>query len=255
MDNQWLGTAKQWLGILSSRFYLRPLFDVAFLPGDRQADFARRLGFCESRIWWGYYTCDHSRFLLPEDAVDPHPSKSFLFVGRLVEAKGIADLMAAYSSYRLRTDSAWPLMICGTGPLERHVRGVQGVDVRGFVQPSDLPEVFAGAGCLVLPSVFEPWGVVVHEATAAGLPIICSTACGAAPHLVEDGYNGFLVGPGDPEGLSSALLRFTLLDGSEQRAMSLAARSLSFRYTPDRWAQTLISRSTEALGSSLRRHA
>ena len=72
----------------------------------------------------------------------------------------------------------------------RHLVGVHGVEMLGFVQPDDLPAVLERAGCLVLPSRFEPWGVVVHEAAAAGLPIVCTPVCGAATRLVLDGYNG-----------------------------------------------------------------
>src|SRR5262245_48028157 len=50
MDNQWLRTPKQLLGIMFSRIYLRPYFDAVFLPGPRQRDFALRLGFASDRI-------------------------------------------------------------------------------------------------------------------------------------------------------------------------------------------------------------
>ena len=58
MDNQWLGTPKQWGGTLISRMAILPCYDVAFVPGERQAQFARRLGFGDDRILWGFYTSD-----------------------------------------------------------------------------------------------------------------------------------------------------------------------------------------------------
>src|SRR5580658_3323353 len=62
MDNAWLATPKQWAGILASPFVIRPTYDIAFLPGERQAVFARRLGFSDERILWGLYSCDHDEF-------------------------------------------------------------------------------------------------------------------------------------------------------------------------------------------------
>lgn len=247
MDNQWLGTAKQLLGVLTRSVYLHPLFDAVFLPGDRQASFARKLGFRDDQIWRGFYSCEHARFSAQNG---PRPSaSSFLFVGRLVQEKGVDTLAAAYRMYRSGTERPWPLVVCGTGPLEPHFSGIPGVEVRGFVQPGDLPALFWDAGCLVVPSVFEPWGVVIHEAAAAALPVICTTVCGAVPHLVEDGYNGFLVAPEDPVSLSKALRRYSSLEGAQRAAMGEASRMLSFRFTPERWADTFLTRSAEAISA------
>jgi glycosyltransferase involved in cell wall biosynthesis len=118
----------------------------------------------------------------------------------------------------------------------------------GFVQPDELPGLLARAGCLVLPSRFEPWGVVVHEATAAGLPVVCTSVCGAASRLVLDGYNGAVVSPGDAEALARALLRMSEADAGTRRAMSQASRSLARQFTPERWAAHLLGRALELRG-------
>ena len=188
MDNQWLGTPKQWGGTLISRMAILPCYDVAFLPGERQAQFARRLGFGDDRILWGFYTCDHAAFVAPAEAAAAAGGglvrrPAFVFAGRLSSEKGVDVLVDAYRRYRARRRDPWPLVVCGTGPLAASLAGVEGIEARGFVQPGDLPAVFAATACLVLPSTFEPWGVVVHEAAAAGLAIICSTAVGASRPL------------------------------------------------------------------------
>src|SRR5438105_5956296 len=192
MDNQWLAPPKQWLGRLTWRQYIRPLFDIAFVPGDRQVAFANRLGFGNSHVLRGLYCADTEAFTPPVDA--PHlRERIFLFVGRLTEIKGLVILMDAYERYRTGSLRPWSLRIVGSGPLSSSVEGRPGVEHLGFVQPADLPRIMWSATSLILPSNFEPWGVVVHEGTIAGLIPICSDRVGAAVHLVQDGYNGYVV--------------------------------------------------------------
>lgn len=260
MDNQWLATPKQMLGVLTSPLYVRPLFDVAFLPGERQAVFARKLGFSHQSIWRGMNTCNHPAFAqAPASTSSSSPSGTaaepgFLFVGRLVPEKGLDVLAEGYTSYRANCRRPWPLQVCGTGPLESLLSGIAGVTTKGFVQPRDLPYVYSNARCLVMPSLFEPWGVAVHEATAAGLPVICSTACGAAPHLVEDGVNGYLVEPGNAADLAEAMIKCSEMSPAERDDMSRMSRILSCRYTPALWAALVRKRSLESV-AALRRSA
>lgn len=255
MDNQWLATPKQMLGILTSPLYVRPLFDVAFLPGERQAVFARKLGFSHQSIWRGMNTCNHPAFAqaaAPPSSSGAAAESGFLFVGRLVPEKGLGVLADAYTSYRATCEHPWPLQVCGTGPLEGLLSGTAGVTTTGFVQPRNLPPVYANARCLVMPSLFEPWGVAVHEATAAGLPVICSTACGAAPHLVEDGVNGYLVEPGNAADLAGAMIKCSQMSPAERDDMSRMSQILSRRYTPALWAALVRKRSLESV-AALRR--
>ena len=235
MDNPWRGTLKQRAGVLIAPFYIRPAFDVVFLPNERQKIFARKLGFREDEIWSDFYCCDFSRFAARTD--DGFPDKrSFLYVGRLVPEKGIDTLLEAYARYRNRASDPWPLVVVGTGPLESSVAQAEGVTLRGFVQPSDLPGVFQDAGCFVLASRFEPWGIVLHEAAAAGLPIVCTSACGASDDLVRTGTNGLVVPPDNVDAMSDALVAMTTVPMERRQAMSKASVELARRLTPERWA-------------------
>jgi glycosyltransferase involved in cell wall biosynthesis len=243
MDNQWLGTPKQWLGVATARWVLRPTYDGAFLCDERQAAFAARLGFPAERLVWGLYAGDQPLFAQVAARRGAElPPRQFLFVGRLVPEKGIDVLVDAYRRYRAEVDEPWSLGIAGTGPEQHRLDSVDGIKRYGFVQPADLPAVFEEAGCLVLPSRFEPWAVVIHEAAAAGLPIVCSRACGASVRLVLDGYNGAVVSTGDAEALARALLRIHRLTDDQRRAMGAASSSLSLQYSPRQWAERLLER-------------
>lgn len=249
MDNQWLGTPKQWAGRLARRAIITPAYDAAFVAGERQAVFARHLGFDPQQILTGVYSCDESFFTGPQA-----PARDgYLFAGRLVESKGVDILARAYRAYRAATNEPWPLRVAGTGPMAPALEGLPGVDMLGFVPPGSLPSLMASAGCLVLPSRFEPWGVVVHEATASGMAVICTDVCGASTRLVLDCYNGRVVGPGDSEQLAMAMQWIAEASSERRAAMSGASTHLAEQFTPRRWARYLLERSAELRPKYLQR--
>lgn len=255
-DRPWTGTLRQWLGAATSRFYLHPLCEAIFVPGERQVEFARRMGFKPAGILRGELSCDHGKFaeaqrLRSEDSRLP---RSFVYVGRFSSEKGIDILVRAYTEYRQASPDPWPLECYGAGPVAHLLDGIEGVEKKGFCLPDDLPGVLAGSGCLLLPSVREAWGVAVHEACAAGVPVIVSDAAGASVHLVQDSYNGYVVEPGNVRDLARAMHRYAALSPEERGGMGKAGYLMSLQFTPGRWAQTLVQRSGEMLGP-LRRSA
>jgi glycosyltransferase involved in cell wall biosynthesis len=243
MDHQWLGTPKQWLGRLTRRLYIQPAFDAAFMPGDEQAVFARHLGFQQHELIVGLYTCEDSFFTGPQAT----PHDKFLFVGRLVDTKGVDVLAAAYRAYRATSTDPWPLVVAGIGPMADDLGSIEGVELLGFVRPADLPAVMADAGCLLLPSRFEPWGVVIQEAAASGQAVICTSTCGGASRLVLDGYNGRVIAPDAPEKLTQAM--HWVADATPEHRAVLSRRSveLANQYTPERWAAHLVDKSLELM--------
>jgi len=149
-----------------------------------------------------------------------------LFVGRLVERKGVSHLVDAVNLLLPGADVR--LVIVGDGPerarIEARVRerGLDGrVAVRGQVSDAELQAAYAGADAFVLPAVVdrrgdtEGLGVVLLEAMNHRVPVIAS-AIGGITDIVEDGVSGLLVPPGDAPALAAAL-------GSLARAPDLAA--------------------------------
>jgi glycosyltransferase involved in cell wall biosynthesis len=247
MDNQWRGTWKQHLGVIGSPWYVRRLFDAAFLPGERQACFARRLGFSDARIWHGLYCPDTATF----DAASRIPRRAFPrefgYLGRLSPEKGILDLLEAYEIYRASSADPWTLHVAGVGPLSPELDRHECVTQSGFVQPADLGEWMNGIGCLVVPSRFEPWGVVISEGATAGLPIIATDACGSVPHLVHDFANGRIAHAGGVRSLARCMAYVAGRSDDERLAMGRVSRGLASPYTPARWADTVLSRSAALL--------
>ena len=243
MDNQWRGSLRQHLGVWARHWYIQPLFDLAWVAGSSSASFARKLGFDASRILHGLNTCDHATFAAARSlrSTNQAPARNFLYVGRLSPEKGIEVLAEGYRRYRARSRDPWPLIVCGTGPEARWLQGRDGVELRGFVQPAALPALLAGAGCYVAPSLAETWSISIHEATAAAVPVICTTGCGASAHLVQDGQSGMVIAPGEPEQLGEAMARFAKLEPERRRTMGEIGARLSSQFTPELWAETLLS--------------
>jgi glycosyltransferase involved in cell wall biosynthesis len=238
-DTQWKGSLRQRVASIIAPAYLHSAFDVLWVPGERQAVFARHLGYTGNRCWEGYYACDWQQFSTHRIAApDATERLSFLFVGRYVPEKAIATLAAAYERYRDMVDQPWPLVCAGVGP-ERDALVAAGAIDRGFLQPAELPALMAGSSAFILPSMQEPWGVVLHEAAAAGLPLIASRACGAAVHLLRDGYNGCSFATGDSVSLATAMTRIHTAPAAKRISMGEASRSLSQQFTPQIWARQL----------------
>jgi len=246
-DIQWRGTLKQQVGSLIAPIHLRRFYDVLFMPGERQVMWARKMGFAEERIWHGLYTCDVEAFSRARALRRPDV-QAFVCAARLSQEKGIRPLMKAYGLYRQRCRGApWNLILAGDGPLREEARNVPGVDWRGFVQATELPAVFAEAGCFVMPSIFEPWCVAMHEAACAGLPLVATSACGATVHLLQDGYNGCIVSPNSADSMAAAMERMAGKTQGQLAEMGRRSAELSRHFSPERFADTVLERGNELL--------
>jgi len=93
----------------------------------------------------------------------------------------------------------------------------------GFRQIEELPSFYAGAGAFVHPALEEPWGLVINEAMASGLPVISSRNVGAAEELVLEGKTGYLFDPMSVQDMADAMARFAALSIDARREMGAAA--------------------------------
>lgn len=240
MDNLWRAAPKQWLGRLTHRWYVDTVADAVLVPSDRSEFYARRLGFGPADVIRGSISADTTLFSSPSRTADELGSRrTFLSVGRLVDHKGTDVLAAAYARYRELVADPWDLQVVGIGPLEPLLRDVPGVTLLGFQQPAAVAELMRRVSCFVLPSHIEPYGAVVHEAASSGLPLLCTDFAGAAPGLVQDGYNGWLVPSGEVEHWAQALARMSAVPPDRLAEMSDVSRALATRLSPRGWARHL----------------
>jgi glycosyltransferase involved in cell wall biosynthesis len=178
---------------------------------------------------------------------EPRPERDnivrMLYCGQLIERKGLRVLIDAFMDVAKEFPDV-ELVLVGEGPLrspliERLPAEVKNrVVFAGFQPVHRLPSYFAQADLFVLPSLHDGWGVVVNQALAAGLPVICSNAVGAAADLVTPGQNGFVVSPGDSAELAAAI-RALLSDRDRRIEFGRNSRAAALEWLPpkgvDRW--------------------
>ena len=159
----------------------------------------------------------------------PGPAPALLFVGRLEYEKGCQDLIAALPRIR-RAHPGARLLVAGSGTgtqmlvdAARAHRVVRSVRFLGHLADRELAALLAGVDAVVVPSRYEPFGIVALEAAAAGAPLVASTA-GGLGDIVVDGVSGASFPPGDAAALALAVGR-VLADPAAARRRARTART------------------------------
>jgi glycosyltransferase involved in cell wall biosynthesis len=185
----------------------------------------------------------------------------FLASNRFVGRKNLVRLIQAYSQYVASSKSdMWPLVLLGDGELRGGLETlaqkleliIASADLKlnsyklktpsedglvffaGFRQIEELPAFYSAAGAFVHPALEEPWGLVINEAMASGLPILSSRNVGATEELVVEGETGFLFDPMNVEEMAAALLRMADMPEARRREMGSAAQAMLERKAPKR---------------------
>ena len=244
--------SRAWWKESVKRLLIGLLFDYGIAGGKPHVRYLTRLGFAPAKIARHYDVVDNRFYLeqaerarqLPETrGANGLPENYFLYVGRLAPEKNVDGLLRGYARYR-RAGGTWSLVLVGDGPeraaLERLCAGMQiADDVRfaGLKSAWGTTAYFAFAGCFVLPSGREPWGLVVNEAMASGLPVIVSDRCGCAEDLVANGTNGYLFDPANDEELSGHLLAMSEAPESLRKQMGRKSLEIIDGYSPRHWAE------------------
>jgi glycosyltransferase involved in cell wall biosynthesis len=231
------------------------------VPGRSSFAYLRTLGASESVIFAAPNAVDNAFFAMQTKKVKRNPvvyrerfalpHRFILFAGRLVPEKGVFDLLEAYAKLEGELRSEVGLVFAGDGIsreelaqlAEKISPGV--ICFPGFTHREDLVALYALAEALVLPTHSDPWGLVVNEAMACGLPIIVSSVAGCSADLVEDGWNGFIVPPGDSEKLRAAIESLIRQPELRQRMGAYSSERIR-NYSPEACAEGLASAAISA---------
>jgi 1,2-diacylglycerol 3-alpha-glucosyltransferase len=243
-----------WWKEAAKRRVIRSLFDAAVAGGRRHVAYLEELQFPESRIGRFYDVVDNEFFRNgvararseQSRAELAAPDRYFLYVGRLSAEKNLEALIRCFAQVRRRgSDSS--LVLAGDGPFRGHLEDQVGeaglehwVRFAGLKSTAELLPYYAFAEAVVLPSRQEPWGLVVNEAMAAGLPVIVSNRCGCAGDLVEHGINGFLFEPDREEELTDALCLADRASPAERESMGRRSEEIISRYSVHHWAEEVL---------------
>ena len=232
------------------KLLVRSLFDRVMVAGKRSAAYAGRLGWTREKIGLRYDVVDNRFFQHTASelrnkanrAAFGLPQNYFLFVGRFAEEKNVSTLIKAFHVYRER-GGTWDLVLVGAGPVEsdlrtqaRRLTAGDHIYFAGVRKGAELVACYAFAGCLILPSVREPWGLVINEAMACGIPVIASQSCGCVDDLVEHEGNGLQFDPGEHGELAECMLRIAAMPDDERACLSHRASERVSHYSLENWA-------------------
>ena len=238
---------------IAKKAICRALFDGALVPGKRALEYALKLGIPSDRVWEVGNAVDNSHF---DSSLKGSVQDAFVYVGRLSREKNLPKLLEAYEAYRAH-GVQWRLLLAGDGPMRNELaemcRVRNGVELLGWVSYRDLPSVLRRASALVLPSLHEPWGLVVNEAMASHLPVLVSRSCGCYPELCREGVNGFGFDPRSKYSISTAMLRLSSETAVSIQQMGLSSRQMVEQYSLERWSTTLLRAARFVLGSNSRK--
>jgi glycosyltransferase involved in cell wall biosynthesis len=233
-------------------------FDVALVGSQSHADYLYHLGMPEDKVFRGYNVVDNHYFSeaagrTRSNNVNLAGRPCFLASNRFVPIKNLDSAIRAYALFLSRVTQAatkipaWDLCLLGDGPLRESVEQTA-VDLGcrvvryppwedqaaalsrpptvyfpGFRQIDELPKFYAYASAFFHPAVSEPWGLVINEAMASGLPILSSNNVAAAEELVDEGVNGYLFDPASVSEMADRMLKLSQLDFATREAMGEAS--------------------------------
>ena len=136
--------------------------------------------------------------------------KVIIYSGRLVEVKNVASVIKAIGKIKGNNIT---FLVLGGGQLEESLArlakslGVHMIITGFIVEQEELFKHYFAGDCFILPSIYEPWGLVVNEAMFAGLPILVSSICGCCLDLVRNGQNGYIIDPLDINDISNKIIK------------------------------------------------
>lgn len=177
-----------------------------------------------------------------------HDSRNnFIYVGRLAEEKNLTLLLEAFDQIKKNNPNAkdWGLLLVGDGPEKAALTSmvedqqIENVKFVGGYPWYEVPAFFAQSSVAILPSLSEPWGLVVNEAMICELPVIVSDRCGCVPDLVFNGENGFVFNAENQQDLSQRLDYFVNNPASIE-TMGKRSASIVSGFSANQVAQRMV---------------
>jgi len=231
--------------------------DAYVTYGTRATEYLLHYGADEKKITTASNTVDVNYWMKKCDELRSHervlklrktfPSTNILFVGQLIQRKGIDTLLDAFKKVQdIHGMQEVGLIIAGDGmKKEQYQRycstcNIKNVFFVGYKQQEEIINYFLISNIFVLPSSTEVWGLVVNEAMACGLPVVCSQKAGVASNLMIDGYNGYIYDPSDVDGLANNLARL-ILDQNLQKTMAKGSMEIIKKFTVEKYGDDILS--------------
>jgi len=175
-------------------------FDTYYTYGTKASEYIESFGVSNENIVTGTNTVETDFY----KNNTPNSSNndgiiSFLYVGQLLERKGLKTTIEAFS--KLKKDN-WVLNIVGTGledeklkKLTKELNLENKINFVGYKQKNEIIKYYSEADVFLMPSYLEVWGLVLNEALASGLFCLASKYAGSTFDLIKNGQNGLIIDP------------------------------------------------------------
>lgn len=160
------------------------------------------------------------------------PERNILYAGRLTEKKGVRQLLQVYDILISKFSEPMGLILVGHGPLRSYIENEKKnhnweyVFLEGFIPYQELPKYYAIADGLILLTLYDRNPLVIFEALACGIPIICSERAGNAVDFIIDGENGYIVDPMNISDIVQKTIKLLVLEDSKKEEIIKISRRI-----------------------------
>lgn len=241
-DDIWTGSLRQKIGAFIFPFYYRRYFSHAWVSGPYQFEFAKKMGFSNNEIIYDMLSADTNKFIAKSSSeVNSSETNSFLYVGNFRKVKGVDVLAEAFKIYSNKYGGTWNLICIGNGELEYLLKENPKIELFPFLTSEEIVEISNRASVFVLPSRHDQWGVVVHEFSCLGMPLLLSENIGARAAFFVNGFNGLEFNNNDSTQLAEQMFKFEKMDKNELRVMGNNSLLLSKKINIQTAAANFIS--------------
>ena len=230
----------------TARLYLLGLADAVLVSGKSGFEYIQKLGVPEDRIFIAPYVTEMTPFQAAPLTKDPRIAQRLLYVGQLIEGKGLDLFLRALVQWGEKNkDNNCEFWFVGDGPLRKHLENYPtppNISLRFFgnVPYNQIHSYYASAVIFVFPTLSDTWGLVINEALASGLPVLGSKYSQAVEEFVRDGENGWTFFADDPAGVQNALEKAMSCPFPKLKEMSSASREISRHLTPEHSARCFL---------------
>jgi len=270
IDSTEYDNPKQYYKEHAKKLFIR-FCDYAFCYGTKSKEYVVKLGMSPEKVIIRFQATDNQTI---ENVYNGYKSErdyliskngfkkyNFIYVGRLSKEKNVETLIKAF---RLLKDSIieskdWGLILVGDGERKEYlinlVKDLNARDVFfvGGKSWKEVPIYYALSDVFVLPSISEPWGLVVNEAMVCELPVIVSYRAGAAYDLVREGENGFVFDPFNEQDLLEKM-SFFVKNPDKIKEMGKCSKKIIAEYTPENAAYQMFKGICGILNKGLDSH-
>jgi len=232
-DNSFKNTFRQKIGSIIFKIEYSNYFDAIWVPGKLGVKLMKFFDVPRKDIFEGQY-CSNEEIYKKGKNLSKRP-KTFIFIGQLIERKGIVELLSSFKKFILK-NSDWKLIIVGNGPLRTIIPKHKNIKYLSFKNPMQISRLMQNSRFLVLPSRSDHWPLVVNEAAHCGCGLIVSNVVGNIPELTNS-KNSFIFKVGSEESLLSAIRKASNLSVEKLDLMFEESLKLSSKFGISNWVK------------------